>query len=65
LGDAAGLKKTIDDFADRYRNRDIDIVAGVEARGFILGSAIAYNLGLGFVRCAKKASCPAKPNLAV
>lgn len=60
LRDAAGLKATIDILTTKYKNAPIDYVAGIEARGFILGSALAYSLGLGFIPVRKKGKLPGK-----
>lgn len=60
LSDPKGLKDTIDAFTNRYRAMNLDAVVGIEARGFILGSAVAYNLGLGFVPIRKKGKLPGK-----
>jgi adenine phosphoribosyltransferase len=46
--------------ADHFRGRDIDIVVSSEARGFILGASIAYELGAGFVPIRKKGKLPSK-----
>jgi len=59
LKDPVGFKLCIDDFVNRYRNKDIDIVVGIDSRGFILGGAIAYQLGKGFVPVRKKGKLPA------
>ena len=58
LGHAAGFRQTIDTFADRYAASGIDKVAGIEARGFILGGAIAHRLGAGFVPIRKRGKLP-------
>jgi len=58
LGDAAGFRETIEAFTGRYADRRIDKVAGIEARGFILGGAIAHQLGAGFVPIRKKGKLP-------
>jgi adenine phosphoribosyltransferase len=58
LKDPLGLKETVDIFYDRYSGKGIDVVVGIEARGFILGSAIAYRLGVGFVPIRKKGKLP-------
>lgn len=58
LGDSAGFRQTIDLLAKQYSNQRIDKVAGIEARGFILGGAIAHQLGAGFVPVRKKGKLP-------
>ena len=59
LKDPAGLRATIDGFVSRYAGRPIDKVAGIEARGFILGAVVAHELGTGFVPIRKKGKLPA------
>lgn len=59
LEDKAGFRTTIDTLAARYAERAIDKVAGIEARGFILGAPLAYQLGAGFVPLRKKGKLPA------
>ena len=59
LKDPLGLKICIDDFLNRYKKMDIDVVVGIDSRGFILGGAIAYQLGKGFVPVRKKGKLPA------
>lgn len=59
LKDPIGLKVCIDEFVSRYKEMDIDIVVGIDSRGFILGGAIAYLLGKGFVPVRKKGKLPA------
>lgn len=60
LKDPIGFRLTIDDFVSRYKSMDIDKVAGIESRGFIIGSAIAYQLQKGFVPIRKKGKLPAE-----
>ena len=59
LKDPVGLKICIDDFVTRYKNKAIDVVVGIDSRGFILGGALAYLLGKGFVPVRKKGKLPA------
>ncbi|MFA6169678.1 MAG: adenine phosphoribosyltransferase [Candidatus Margulisiibacteriota bacterium] len=59
LKDPVGLKLCLDDFVARYKNKEIDIVVGIDSRGFILGGALAYLLGKGFVPVRKKGKLPA------
>ncbi|MBC7540871.1 MAG: adenine phosphoribosyltransferase [Bacteriovorax sp.] len=60
LKDPAGFKATIDQLVLKYKDAPIDYVAGIEARGFILGAALAYALGLGFIPVRKKGKLPGK-----
>jgi adenine phosphoribosyltransferase len=58
LGDSQGLKAAIARLAEPYRTEPVDAVAAIEARGFILGGAIADRLGCGFVPVRKKGKLP-------
>lgn len=58
LGNAEGFRETIHTFTTRYFDRRVDKVAGIEARGFILGGAVAHQLGVGFVPVRKKGKLP-------
>jgi adenine phosphoribosyltransferase len=60
LKDPVGFRDTINELAKRYAGVKIDLVAGIEARGFIVGAALAYQLGLGFVPIRKKGKLPAE-----
>ena len=60
LQDAAAFRQVIDALADIYRDKEIDVVVAAEARGFILGAPLAYNLGIGFVPVRKPAKLPAE-----
>jgi adenine phosphoribosyltransferase len=60
LGDAAGFKAAIQAMAGPYAAARVQAVAGIEARGFILGGAIADKLGCGFVPLRKKGKLPWK-----
>jgi adenine phosphoribosyltransferase len=59
LQDAAGLRAVIDDLGEAYKRKGIDIVAGIEARGFIFAPAVAYALNAGFVPIRKPKKLPA------
>ncbi|MBT5074428.1 MAG: adenine phosphoribosyltransferase [Kordiimonadaceae bacterium] len=50
--------KMINEFVDYYKDKGIDKVAGIEARGFILGGAIAHMLGIGFITIRKAGKLP-------
>ncbi|MEE8545776.1 MAG: adenine phosphoribosyltransferase [Alphaproteobacteria bacterium] len=58
LGDAQGLRKTVDELVQPFTGNRIDKVAAIEARGFILGGAVAHQLGVGFVPVRKKGKLP-------
>lgn len=58
LGNGAALRHTIDTLKDRYADKDIDAIIGVEARGFIFGTALAYALGVAFVPVRKPGKLP-------
>lgn len=58
LADAEGFRRVIEKLVQRYAGERIDKVAGIEARGFILGGAIAHRLGAGFVPIRKKGKLP-------
>jgi adenine phosphoribosyltransferase len=58
LADARALATTVDRLAEWAEPRRVDYVVGAEARGFILGSALAYRLGCGFVAARKPGKLP-------
>jgi len=60
LRNPEGLDVTINRLAEPYANDSIDLVVGIESRGFILGSAVAKCLGAGFVPIRKPGKLPAK-----
>lgn len=59
LRDPEGFRIAIDAMAEPYRDRRIDLVVGIESRGFILGAAVADRLGAGFVPVRKLGKLPA------
>ena len=59
LKDKAGFSTLIDAFAQYYIGKEIDLVLGIEARGFIFGPALAYRLNAGFVPVRKPRKLPA------
>ncbi|MBP6018492.1 MAG: adenine phosphoribosyltransferase [Burkholderiaceae bacterium] len=58
LQDPQAFRVLVDLFVYRYMRQRLDLVAGVDARGFILGSVLAYELNLGFVPVRKKGKLP-------
>ena len=58
LKDSKGFKDVIDSLSDRYRSTTIDVVLGIEARGFIIAPAVAYALGYGFIPVRKEKKLP-------
>ena len=60
IKDPIGLRITIHELVNRYTGMKIDKVAGIEARGFIVGTPLAYSLGVGFIPVRKKGKLPAE-----
>lgn len=58
LQDRKAFRLLIEIFEHRYRNANLDYVAGIDARGFILGAPLAHQLGLGFIPVRKKGKLP-------
>jgi adenine phosphoribosyltransferase len=58
LADAQALHQAVDDLAEWAAPRKVDLVVGAEARGFILGAALAYRLGCGFAAARKPGKLP-------
>jgi adenine phosphoribosyltransferase len=58
LGDARAFRRAVDELVHPYAGMKIDKIAGVEARGFILGGAIAHQLSAGFIPIRKKGKLP-------
>ncbi len=60
LRDGKAFHECIKQMADHYRGKAIDLIVSNEARGFIVGSALAYELNIGFVPIRKKGKLPSK-----
>jgi adenine phosphoribosyltransferase len=60
LKDPIGLRTTIEAIVHRYQGVKIDKIAGIESRGFIVGTPVAYQMGLGFVPIRKRGKLPAQ-----
>ncbi|MGI8527448.1 MAG: adenine phosphoribosyltransferase [Pseudolabrys sp.] len=60
LGDAGAFRRTVDEMVRPWRGEAVDKVAGIEARGFILGGAVAHQVSAGFVPIRKKGKLPHK-----
>ena len=58
LGDARAFRRAVDELVHPFAGGRIDKVAGIEARGFILGGAVAHQLSAGFVPIRKKGKLP-------
>jgi len=58
FSDAKGFRMAVDALVQLHVGEEIDLVAGIEARGFILGGAVAHQLGKGFVPVRKKGKLP-------
>jgi adenine phosphoribosyltransferase len=60
LKDPKGFRGVIDSLSERYKSTPIDVVLGIEARGFIIAPAVAYALGYGFIPVRKEKKLPAE-----
>jgi adenine phosphoribosyltransferase len=60
IQDPEAFKEACDQFYQRYKGQKIDKIAGIDARGFIFGSVLAYLLNIGFVPVRKKGKLPFK-----
>jgi adenine phosphoribosyltransferase len=58
LGDARAFRRAVDELVQPWAGTKVDKVAGIEARGFILGGAVAHQLSAGFVPVRKKGKLP-------
>ena len=64
LNDPALFRASIDLFLERCRGRKIEKIVGIDARGFVFGSAVAYELGVGFVPIRKRGKLPYRTEVA-
>src|SRR6058998_1794340 len=64
LNDPALFRASIDLFLERCRGKKIDKIVGIDARGFLFGSTVAYELGIGFVPIRKRGKLPYKTEIA-
>ncbi len=64
LSDPALFRASIDLFLERCRGKKIDKIVGIDARGFLFGSAVAYELSVGFVPIRKRGKLPYKTEIA-
>ena len=64
LSDPSLFRASIDLFLERCRGRKIEKIVGIDARGFLFGSAVAYELGVGFVPIRKRGKLPFKTEVA-
>ena len=64
LGDHALFRASIDLFLERCRGKKIDKIVGIDARGFLFGSTVAYELDVGFVPIRKRGKLPYKTEIA-
>ena len=60
IRDPIAFSQTIDTLVQKYRGEKIDYIVGIEARGFIIGAALAHQLGIGFIPIRKKGKLPSK-----
>ena len=64
LSDSALFRASIDLFLERCRGKEIDKIVGIDARGFLFGSAVAYELRVGFVPIRKRGKLPYRTQVA-
>jgi adenine phosphoribosyltransferase len=64
LSDARLLRASIDLFLERCRGREVQKIIGIDARGFVFASAVAYELGVGFVPIRKRGKLPYRTEIA-
>ncbi|MGL5149527.1 MAG: adenine phosphoribosyltransferase [Clostridium sp.] len=60
IADGEGLRASVDGIVEHLKDKNVDVVLGPEARGFIFGVPVAYALGVGFIPVRKKGKLPAE-----
>jgi adenine phosphoribosyltransferase len=60
ISDKEGFRDVVEILEERYKNREIDVIAGIESRGFIIGSALATKLNKGLILIRKPGKLPAE-----
>lgn len=60
LKDGGAFKSAVDEMGNRFETNNVDVIVGIESRGFIFGSVLAYKWGIGFVPVRKPGKLPAK-----
>ncbi|MCA1787819.1 MAG: adenine phosphoribosyltransferase, partial [Desulfobacteraceae bacterium] len=60
MQDPVAFSYSCDIFYDRYKDKNLDKMVGIDARGFVFGAVVAYRLGIGFVPVRKKGKLPHK-----
>src|SRR5712675_2904390 len=64
LGNGKLFRAAIEAFLEQCRGKEIDKIVGIDARGFLFGSAVAYDLGVGFVPIRKRGKLPFQTEIA-
>src|SRR6187549_450129 len=64
LSDPGLFRASVDLFLERCQGKEIDKIVGIDARGFVFGSAVAYKLGVGFVPIRKRGKLPYRTEIA-
>jgi adenine phosphoribosyltransferase len=60
LKDAEAFRYVVDTLTERYKDKGVDVVVAIEARGFIIAAPVAYNIGAAFVPVRKKQKLPSR-----
>ena len=60
MQDGDAYRKACDTLYERYRDKEVDKIVGIDARGFVFGAVLAYQLGVGFIPVRKKGKLPWK-----